>query len=264
MMCGFLSRHVAAMPNPPTFSEIPADGSVPHARIVSAALLCIALVLPLAVCASDSPVDDRGTVTIYRCTDAQGRLSLRDSPCPAGNRQTARSMQRPQDAPTRPRATALSTAEPVAAVVPAPQIFTLRSPRPLYECVTPEGERYSSDTPEGNPRRVPAWALGYLAQQRGTVIEPGSLEVGYGSGGGRGRYSSGSVRDDLVPTPADYGGETWVRDACHPLPQAEVCARLRERRDEIGRRSFNAQPSDRERLERERRGVVERMTEDCR
>ena len=137
-------------------------------------------------------------------------------------------MQRPKDAPVQARPAPTAPAgNPVA---PPPPVIVLRTPRPLYECVTPDGARYTSDTPEGNPRRLPAWTLGYPVLQRATVIEPGGLDIGYGPGGWRGSYRSGSVRDVIVPTPAGYGAETWVRDACHPLPQAEVCARLRKLR----------------------------------
>lgn len=230
--------------------------------------LLLACALPTAVStvsAGTAAAPDAATVTIYRCTDAKGRLSLRDSPCPAGSRQESRSMQRPKDAPPQARRDSAIGAQPppAAAMAAAPQVYVVRTPRPLYECVTPDGARYTSDTSEGNPRRVPAWTLDYPALQRATVIEPGGLEVGYGRGGWSGRWSSGSVREVVVPTPAGYGAETWVRDACHPLPQAEVCARLRERRDEIGTRWFNAQPSDRTRLDRERRAVNERIAADC-
>lgn len=242
------------------------------ARVVRArralVALCLALATPTiagtARATGDDGRPDHGQVVVYRCTDAQGRLSLRDSPCPAGSRQEARRMQRPKDAPVRvvdvvPETPAVAAPTGFA----PPQVYILRPPRPLYECVAPDGARYTSDTPEGNPRRVPAWTLDYPVLQRATVIEPGGVEIGYGPGGWRGRYRSGSVREVVVPTPAGYGAETWVRDACHPLPQAEVCARLRERRDEIGTRWFNAQPSDRTRLERERRAVIERIAADC-
>jgi hypothetical protein len=56
---------------------------------------------------------------------------------------------------------------------------------------------------------------------------------------------------------------TWIRDACHGLPQQEVCARLRDRRDEIRRRFFNAQPSERDLLRNEERGIDARLGDDC-
>lgn len=247
-------------PIAPMLASVLLAGALPAAALLAAPPAAPAATTPAATTPAAAGATT-ATVTIYRCTDARGRLSLRDSPCPAGSRQEARSMQRPKDAPVQARPAPTAPAgNPIA---PPPPVIVLRTPRPLYECVTPDGARYTSDTPEGNPRRLPAWTLGYPVLQRATVIEPGGLDIGYGPGGWRGSYRSGSVRDVIVPTPAGYGAETWVRDACHPLPQAEVCARLRERRDAIGTRRFNAQPSDRERLDRERRAVIERLAADC-
>src|SRR5690606_8908296 len=97
-----------------------------------------------------------------------------------------------------------------------------RAPAPMYECTTPDNDTYTSDSPEGNPRWVPMWTLGWA-----------------------------------VPA------GTWVRDACRRMPQAETCARLRDRRDEIERRFFNAMPSERARIEAEERGIDARLAEDC-
>ena len=53
-------------------------------------LLFISLaLLPARVTAQD--------VTIYRCTNANGALALRDSPCLKGEKQDVRTMQRPRD-----------------------------------------------------------------------------------------------------------------------------------------------------------------------
>ena len=49
-----------------------------------------------------------GDITVYRCTDAAGRVSLRDTPCPQGQRQSTREMLRPKDPP--PSATPASRA----------------------------------------------------------------------------------------------------------------------------------------------------------
>jgi len=38
-------------------------------------------------------------VTIYRCTDGSGRLTLRDTPCGKDQKQQTRNMLRPKDAP---------------------------------------------------------------------------------------------------------------------------------------------------------------------
>ena len=55
-----------------------------------------------------------GEVRIYRCTDAAGTQTLRDTPCPKGQQQSTRDMLRPKDAPTRAPA-------PAPASVPAPR-----------------------------------------------------------------------------------------------------------------------------------------------
>jgi hypothetical protein len=47
------------------------------------------------------------------------------------------------------------------------------------------------------------------------------------------------------------------------MPQAETCARLRDRRAEIERRFFNAMPSERARLDLEERALDARLDADC-
>jgi Domain of unknown function (DUF4124) len=201
-------------------------------------------------------------VTIYRCTDAKGKLTLRDTPCEKGQQEQVRSMIRPKDAPPRARA----EAAPQAAAPAAPQRVLVRNaPRPLYECTRPDGSLYTSDTGDGAPRFVPLWTLDY-------PVGPRSLALGdrIGSPSPRPpRDRPGPPR----PRPPTYPGNgygyiypaagTWVRDECHPLPQTEVCARLGDRRDEIRRRFFNAMPSERATLNTEERGINARLADDC-
>jgi hypothetical protein len=204
------------------------------------------------------------TVVIYRCTDAQGRLSLRDSPCARGERQETRSMARPKDAPPRPAPPPPRDPMTVAVAQSPPQIIVVQPPRPLYECVTPDNARYVSDSPEGNPRQVPAWALGAPLFGQAVVHEPGRVDFRVENGRVSGNYRSGSIGTVWVPTPAAYGDTVWVRDSCYALPPVEVCSRLRERRDELRRRYTIAQPSERARLGREERGIEARLQQDCR
>lgn len=207
-------------------------------------------------------------VTIYRCTDARGQLALRDSPCRPGERQEVRTMLRPTDPPPRP---AVATApRPAAAATAPPAIVYRTAPRPVYECVTPDGERYTSESPEGNPRWVPLWTLGYPA----LVGRPGGVEGGYGAhvehrtGGTTVRIDAGRHWrfPGYGPAPMVIGptAGTWVRDACAPLPVAEACARLRDRRDDLDRRWFSALQGDRDAIAREQRGIDARLAEDCR
>ena len=67
-------------------------------RFVLAIAACLTASVPAAAWAQAKPAD---TVTVYRCTDAGGRQSLRDSPCPKGQKQQTREMVRPKDAPKR-------------------------------------------------------------------------------------------------------------------------------------------------------------------
>lgn len=207
------------------------------------------------------PAAARDGVTIYRCTDARGRLTLQDAPCAKGSKQDARTMLRPKDAPRRvtvtPRRARPADARPV------PQVVVVNTPRPLYECTTPDGATYTSESPEGNPRFVPLWTLGYPVVYEGPVATPGGASIRYSDGSVDARVDSGGVAYGRVPTLAGYGAGTWVRDACSALPQQEVCARLVDRRDEIRRRFFNAMPSERERLDREERGINARLGSDC-
>ncbi|WP_368563194.1 DUF4124 domain-containing protein [Pseudoxanthomonas sp. UTMC 1351] len=216
-------------------------------------------------------------VTIYRCVGADGRLTLRDSPCEKGETQQTRTMQRPKDPPPRaelptPAATSVSTPrEPPTRVVYA------TPPRPMYECITPEGERYTSDSDEGNPRWQPFWTPVYPAYpvwpHGGGASVSGNLSIGNGNLS----FSSGSPTP-LPPRPPHPGhpgprppgqgvvlpaGGTWIRDRCHPLPQQEVCARLSDRRYEILRRYGSAMPSERRELDLEQRGIDARIANDC-
>lgn len=202
-------------------------------------------------------------VTIFRCVDNKGRLTLRDSPCDKGEQQQIRNMIRPKDAPPRTQVAPVAASTPTATPSVPPQVIVIQPPRPMYECVTPDNQRYLSDTPEGNPRWVPAWTQGYPVLARVPTYEPGQLNVSVNNGHVSGHYSSGGYSETVVATYAGQGGGLWVRDACHPLPEIEVCARLRDRRDELRRRFSIAQPSERAVLGREERGINARLAQDC-
>lgn len=220
------------------------------------------LVLGLA-CAGGATAAE---LVIYRCTDAQGRLTLRDTPCRAGERQQARTMQRPVDPPPRHAASASAPA-PTPAVPERTRVVVMTPPRPLYECVTPDGERYTSESNAGQPRWVPLWTLGYAAWPP-HARPPGGVH-GRISGriGNDGRYDLrlGEDARHRAPAPAAvvWPAGAWVRDTCHPLPLQEVCARLRDRRYELDRRYHSALQSERVRITTEQRGIDARLANDC-
>lgn len=212
----------------------------------------IALLLLLWPVFAAEPLRAVNDLVIYRCTGRDGRLTFRDTPCGKDQVQQMKTMRRPRDAPAAVAA-APSPPPPAPAAEPAPvRVVVVREPRPVYECVPPDGEPYTSDSPEGRPRWVPLWTLG----------------VPYGGLSLRASPLVGSDVGSAHPRPgvyglAGYGAGTWIRDACRALPQAEVCARLGDRREAIGRRFFNAMPSERATLGREERAITARLDADC-
>lgn len=234
------------------------------------ALLALSLTLPL-VAASAPAAPAPAQVTIYRCTDAAGRMSLRDSPCRKGERQQVRTMLRPTDPPPHRRVAtpAPATRAPTVELVPAqPRVVYVTPPRPTYDCTTPDGQRYTSESPEGNPRWVPLWVTGMPV-----VVAP-EVHGGYGGhvdvrrGGTRLRIGGGHqwrVPGTVVGPSSVYApAGTWVRDVCHPLPPAEVCARLLDRREQLDRRYHSALQGDRDAIVREQRGIDARLGAECR
>lgn len=220
-------------------------------RVAAALAACL---LPFAGGAwAQSTPKAPATVTVYRCTDAKGHQSLRDTPCPKGQAQQAREMQRPVDPPPKPTPPPAPTPPPPPAPAPVRNTVYLAPPRPMYECTTPEGQRYTSDDGRGNPRWVPLWTLGYP-----TVRPRSSL----GDNIGQPDKVMHPPRRD-VNWPVATGGGTWVRDDCAMLPPREACARLRDRRDAIRTRFFNAQEKERDALRIEERGINTRLDDDC-
>jgi hypothetical protein len=88
----------------------------------------LAILLLLLMPAFAPRAQDAAAVRIFRCTDAAGRETLRDTPCPKGQAQQVREMIRPKDAPPRPAPPA-APAPPLAAPAPtstATPLSTLR------------------------------------------------------------------------------------------------------------------------------------------
>jgi hypothetical protein len=199
-------------------------------------------------------------VTIYRCVDAKGHLTLRDTPCAKNEKQETRTMQRPRDAKPAPTPAPTASREPDIDLAPQREVVYAAPPRPLYECITPDDETYTSDTGDGNPRWVPNWTLGYPV----FPLIPGHVAGANLNFSNRNVSISAGSRI-ITPTyigAGNYGGQ-WIRDVCYELPQADVCDRVRDRRDELRRRFFNAQPSERDVLRVEERSINARLDADC-
>lgn len=217
-----------------------------------------------------STVNAADEVTIYRCTDASGRLTLRDTPCAKDQKQQTRNMLRPKDAPAvrvSPLSPPLRVRDDYPPPSPPARVVVINAPRPLYECITPDGASYTSDNGEGRPRWVPLWTLSYPLAAFPSSGMAGSAELSITHGGVRIDGRQTVLYPPVYGPPgygaAAYGAGTWVRDACHALPQDEVCARLVDRRDEIRRRFFNAMPNERDVLRVEERGINARLDNDC-
>lgn len=221
-------------------------------------VLAVACVAPT----DNARADSEDTDTVYRCTDARGRVGFQDSPCPRGQQQQVKELMHPKPPPPAP-----AVAAPRSATMPAPpttpQIVVIQAPQPLYECITPDGATYTSASDAGNPRWVPLWTLNYPSYAETTVVTPGSVTLGARNGRVDARIRSGGIQRAIVPTIAGYGAGTWVRDACHALPQVEACARMRDELDALRDRFFNAMPSERDQINVRERGLVARLDNDC-
>jgi len=259
-------------------------------------LLCCASA-PLAA-------QDAGNVRVYRCVGSNGAVSLQDAPCRDGRQEVRDMQRPRDPAPRVVRSDRDPTDSPTpAAPQREVRHVYVQPPQPLYECVRDDGSRYTSDSGEGNPRWVPIWTSVYLPYGHGhrppggggrppprplPPIAPmgagagsgsvsasggslsisgggphvgGSLSVGSGSThweGNREVYP-GTYTDTVVPT-----GNVLVRDACNPLPQQEVCARLQDRHWELVRQYNSALQGQRDALNREQRSVDARLERDCR
>ncbi|MDB6163408.1 MAG: hypothetical protein JWL98_840 [Xanthomonadaceae bacterium] len=224
-------------------------------------LLVLAASMPMARAADPAVAHAPDEVTIYRCVDPSGHLTLRDTPCGKDQTQQARQMLRPRDAPAAPALPARARSRaPDDDAVPATRAIVMAPPRPMYECTPPDGEPYTSDSAEGNPRWVPFWTLGYPVAPWPHRMANADLAITQGQVHIDAR---GTVLRRPLYGAAAYGAGTWVRDDCHALPQDEICARLGDRRDEINRRFFNAMPNERDVLRVEERGINARLGNDC-
>lgn len=158
-------------------------------------LACSLAILLLCVGASRAE-----QITVYRCVDAKGGISLQDDPCPAGSQQSERSMTRPTDAPPLP-ATPRAAPEPEAAPPAAPVDDGpyLIPPPPMYICTSYDGKTRESEVYDPNPRCEPM-VLYYPYPHR--------------------------------LTPEQARTCRWVEDSCVRLSDAEACERFQRRQRE--------------------------------
>jgi hypothetical protein len=127
-----------------------------------APVLVLMIVWPIAVVAAQDEI------TIYRCVDANGAVTLQnDVPCPQGSTQTVRkvgavpTLPAPKPAPIAASAPK-SKPEPQPVPQPAPQAAPLtRTPPPaLFQCRTWDDRDYLGDTGEPPAGCVPLATVG--------------------------------------------------------------------------------------------------------
>jgi hypothetical protein len=151
-----------------------------------------------------------GQITVYRCVDAKGALSLQDKPCAKGSDQKTLEMVRPKDAPPRPRAPK-PPPEPIAEELPPPEWEYEPLPPPaLYQCTSYDGIVRESEQYDPNPR-----------------CEPLALYYPY--------------PNELTPEQA--GACRWVQDSCVRLTDAEACARYKVNRKKAASEALHADSS---------------------
>jgi hypothetical protein len=171
-------------------------------------LLALAAVLALALL-RDSRAGD---ITVFRCVDAKGAVTLTDKPCPkSAAESTSREMVRPKDAPPRPPAPRREPA-PVAADDrgPAPDweyVPQREPPPPRYVCTSYDGIERESEVYDPNPRCEPL-----------------------------GLYFHGL-------TPEQAGACRWVEDSCVLLADDEACDRFRAKRKRAASDALHADSS---------------------
>lgn len=210
-------------------------------------------------------------IKIYRCTDAKGKQTLRDSPCQRGEKQQTQEMIRPVDA--KP-VTARTTNVPARREVETVRYVIQPVARPLYACTTADGQRYLSESAEGEARWTPGWiAAPYthpypyppvtIATHQGDLRWRGR-HGSVGVSGGR-QYIAGApvIGSPVYPVPVVAGGGYWARDACSALSTAETCGVLSDRRHEIRVRYSQAMPSERRLLDSESATLDTRLRQEC-
>lgn len=161
----------------------------------------LALSLAVLLCTA-APVHAEDTVTVHRCVDGKGRVSLQNDPCPPGSRDSVKTMLRPKDAAVSPvPSDAGATGEkapPVSQSAPAPPDYEPLPPPPMYRCTSYDGIERIGENYDPNPRCEPL-ALYFPAQQL---------------------------------TAEQAGACRWVQDSCVRLSDAAACEVWKTRKKE--------------------------------
>lgn len=118
-------------------------------------VLSLAFLLPAGSVQAVQAV--QGTLTVHRCVDARGHITLQNDSCPKGSRDTAREMLRPTDPSPRartPRPVPPHLVEPPPSNDYAP-VRELIPPPAMYRCTSYDGIERFSEQYDPNPRCEP-------------------------------------------------------------------------------------------------------------
>ena len=141
-------------------------------------------------------------VPVYRCVDAEGRVSFQDHPCsPASDEQFRALTRPPAAAPGAPPEPAPANPPVDDPPLPQPPPAPPPPPPPLWTCSNWKGEVYESETGYTRPRCVPL----------------------------------GVLRSDLPLGSPSAALCQWVEDVCHRLNDDAACRRWREKLPETER-----------------------------
>lgn len=143
-----------------------------------------ALAIALFAAALCLPAHAQNDMTIYRCVDPSGAVTLQnDVPCPKGSQQSVRkvgvlpTMPAPVAAPAAPAARPAPAAAtpPPSTPPPPPAVPVARTaPPPLFQCRSWDDRDYLGDTPEPPATCVPVQSMGIdgtTASAAGTSCE---------------------------------------------------------------------------------------------
>ena len=174
---------------------------------------------------------DDATVTIYRCLDAKGHITLQDDPCPKDSQETMRSMVRPKDAPARSvKAPPPPYDEPAP---PAEETYPdfVPPPPPMYQCTSYDGIVRESEVYDPNPH-----------------CEPLALYYPY--------------PEQLTPQQA--GACRWVQDSCVRLSDEQTCAIFRQKKKEAASALLHAFSDTQSYRKSELQRLTQIVDESCR
>jgi hypothetical protein len=145
------------------------------------------------------------TVTVHRCVDGKGRVTLQDEACPPGSKGSTRRMQRPVDAPPRPPSEDRPR-EPEPEPLDYLPDYDRLPPPPMYRCTSYDGIVRHSESYDPNPRCEPL----------GLYAPPGRL------------------------TPELARTCRWVEDSCLRLSDEQACAVWRKKQAEARSKALHA------------------------